>query len=515
MTPAPGDYFDDAAADRAVRFIEQLLHLTQGTREPFILEPFQRDDIIRPLFGWKRADGLRKYRTAYIELPRKNGKSNLAAAIALLLLYGDQEPGAQIVSAAGSRDQARIVFTIARQMVQQSPPLAARSTVHRNEIHHGGSFYRSISAEAGTAHGLNLHGLVADELHTWRGRELWDTLTTAQGSRSQPLTVAITTAGQDPASVCRQVHEYAQDVRSGVIDDPTFLPIIYAADPDDDWTSPKTWAKANPGLGRIVRADYLEEAVRKAKATPSLVNTFKRLHLNIWTSSESAWLTDEDFQRGAHPIPWERLRQVPCWGGLDLASTRDLTAFALVWHLDGITFTLVHQFVNEETAQTAKLTYGTDYLTWAEAGHITITPGNVTSFTAVRDHILEAAQRWNLQAVAYDRKFSPYIVPELIAAGLDMQPFGQGFLSMNEPTKWVEMETVAGRLHHDGNPVLRWQLSCVVLDRDPADNVKVSKNRGKKGQKVDGVVALIMAAGLYLAEGKQPAAPDFSQILSL
>lgn len=515
MTPAAGDYFDDAAADRACRFIETLCTFTQGTRGPFILEPFQRDDIIRPLFGWKRADGLRKFRTAYIELPRKNGKSNLAAAIALLLLYGDQEPGAQIVSAAGSRDQARIVFTIAREIVQNSAALSRLSRVQRNEIHHGGGFYRSISAEAGTAHGLNLHGLVADELHTWRGRELWDTLTTAQGARRQPLTVAITTAGQDPASICREVHEYAQGVRSGALEDPTFLPVIYAADPDDDWTSPVTWAKANPGLGKIVREDYLAEQVTKARATPSLVNTFKRLHLNVWTGSVSTWLTDEDVQQGAQPIPWERLKGVPCWGGLDLASTRDLTAFALVWHLDGQTFALVHQFVNDETARGAKLTYGTDYMAWADAGHITITPGNVTDFDAVRIHIEEAAQKWDIQAIHYDRKFSPYIVPQLIAAGIRMEPFGQGFISMNEPTKWLEMETVAGRLIHGGNPVLRWQFACVALDRDAADNIKVAKNRGKVGHKVDGVVALVMACGGYLAEGRKPEPPDFSQILSL
>jgi phage terminase large subunit-like protein len=311
------------------------------------------------------------------------------------------------------------------------------------------------------------------------------------------------------------VHEYAQGVRSGTLDDPTFLPVIYAAHPDDDWTSPTTWAKANPGLGKIVREDYLAEQVNKARATPSLVNTFKRLHLNVWTGSVSTWLTDDDVQQGAHPIPWERLKGVPCWGGLDLASTRDLTAFALVWHLDGQTFALVHQFVNEETARGAKLTYGTDYMAWADAGHITVTPGNVTDFDAVRVHIEQAAERWNIQAINYDRKFSPYIVPQLIASGLRMEPFGQGFLSMNEPTKWLEMETVAGRLIHGANPVLRWQFSCVVLDRDAADNIKVAKNRGKVGHKVDGVVALVMACGGYLAEGRKPEPPDFTNILSL
>lgn len=515
MTLQDGDYFDDEAADRAVRFIETLCSFTQGKRGPFILEDFQRDDIIRPLFGWKRADGARKFRTCYIELPRKNGKSNLAAAIALLLLLGDQEAGAQIVSAAGSRDQARIVFSIARDMVQANPHLSGACKLLRNEIHHSGSFYRSISAEAGTAHGLNLHGLIFDELHVMKTAELWETLTTSVGARRQPLVVAITTAGQDPSSICRQVHDYAAQVRDGIVADPTFLPVIYAASSEDDWTDPKTWAKANPGLGTIVKRDYFEEQVRKAQNTPTMVNTFKRLHLNIWTSSTSTWLTDEDVQKGAHKLPLERLKSVPCWGGLDLASTRDLTAFALVWNLDGKLYTLVHQFVNEETARDAKISFGTPYLTWADQGFITITPGNVTDFGVVRDYIIQAAEDWNIQSIAFDRKFSPYIVPELIAAGLELKPFGQGFLSMNEPTKWLEMELVAGRVVHDANPVLRWQFSCVVIDRDPADNIKVSKNRGKVGHKVDGIVALIMAIGISLDDGKAPPPPDFTQILSL
>lgn len=513
---APAYYFDAAAADRAVRFIESFCTFTKGRRGPFILEPWQKDDIIRPLFGWKRADGRRKYRTAYIEIPRKNGKSNLAAAIALLLLFADGEDGAEVISAAGSRDQARLVFTIAREMTLANEHLRKRANILRNEIHFGGSFYRSISAQHGTAHGLNIHGLVMDELHTQPNRHLWDTLTTATGARSQPLIVAITTAGLDATSICGEVHDYAIQVRDGVVEDPTFLPVIYAADPGDDWTDPATWAKANPGLGSIVTRDYFEDLVRRAMATPSLVNTFKRLHLNVWTGSNEGWITDDEFQQGADPIPWDRLRGVPCWGGLDLASTRDLTAFALVWDLDDTRVVVVHHFCNEATAKTANLTYGTAYLTWAEQGHMTITAGNVTDHNAVRDHILQAAERFEIQAINYDRALSPYIVPQLIEAGLRMEEIGQGFISMNEPTKQLEMDFVAGRVVHGGDPVLRWQVSCVHLDRDPAANIKISKKKTKLGEKVDGLVALAMAYGAMLNDkSSRRAEVDFSKILEL
>lgn len=513
---AAGYYFDEEAADRAVRFIEIFCSFTKGRRGPFILEPWQKEDIIRPLFGWKRPDGRRKYRTAYIEIPRKNGKSNLAAAIALLLLFADGEDGAEVISAAGSRDQARLVFTIAREMTLANQHLRKRSTILRNEIHVGTSFYRSISAQHGTAHGLNIHGLVMDELHTQPNRHLWDTLTTATGARSQPLIVAITTAGMDRTSICGEVHDYAIQVRDGIVEDPTFLPIIYAADATDDWTSPDTWAKANPGLGTIVRREYFEDLVRRSMATPSLVNTFKRLHLNIWTGSNEGWITVDEYDQGGEAIPWDRLKGVPCYGGLDLSSTRDLTAFALVWDFDGTRIALVHHFCNEETANSAGLSYGTPYLTWAEAGHVTITAGNVTDHNAVRDHILRMSEIYDIKAIGYDRHLSQFIIPQLIEAGLDLRPFGQGFISMNEPTKRMEMDLVGGHIVHGGDPVLRWQIGCVHLDTDPAGNVKISKKKTKLGEKVDGLVALAMAYGIWIIETHDPTPSiDFSQIISL
>jgi phage terminase large subunit-like protein len=496
----PGYWYDAEAADRVVNFIEQFCSHVKGHQGPFLLEDWQKDDIIRPLFGWKRADGRRKYRTCYIEIPRKNGKSNLTAAIALYLLVAEQEAGAEIISAAGDRNQARIVFDIAAAMVGQNKSLASRCKTLQHAIYYKNSFYKSISAEARTKHGFNCSAVLFDELHTQKDRELYDVLTTSVAARQQPLILMLTTAGYDTNSICYEVHDYAERVLNGEIDDPTFLPVLYRAAKEDDWTQEATWKKANPGYGSICRKEYFEQEVAKCKANPAVLNTFLRLHLNIWTGSDVAWITDHEFMRGARPLPDDNyLKKLPCWGGLDLASTRDLTAFALLFwdEVVQVHYLKVHQFVNEERTKMRK-SEGVDYLRFQRDGDLSITPGNVTDFRTVRDHIIRAAETYNITAVAYDRRFSTYIVPELIDAGIDMQPMGQGFLDISMPTKMFEMEVVKGTVIHGGNACLRWQMGCVKLDRDAADNIKVTKGRTKYGQMVDGVVASIMAFGCKL-----------------
>ena len=486
---------DNEAADRVVRFIETFCTHTKGDKAgaPFILEQWQKDDILRPLFGMKRkADGLRRYRTCYVEIPRKNGKSTLAAAVALYLLFADGEKGSEIVSAAGDRGQARIIYEIAADMIRNAPELAKRCRILQSRIKYGTSFYQSISAEASTKHGYNCAAVIFDELHTQPNSELWDVLNTSVLSRSQPVVLALTTAGDRVDSIAHEVHTYARKVKSGEIEDDTFLPVIYAAEPDERWDDPKVWAKANPGLGVSCAPSYFENYVKRIEAQPSQLYTFQRLHLNIWTNSqEAAWIQDHDVMKGAEDMPSEaELERLPCWGGLDLASTRDLTAFALLWR-DGSKYYLrVQHFVPEETANERK-----QYRQWIDAGHIIATPGNVVDYDRVRDNILEACERYEVRAVAYDRKFSAYIVPQLMEAGAPMEPFGQGFLSMAHPTKLLERLLVGGDLCFGADPVLRWEFSCVQIARDPADNLKITKNRNKKGDMVDGVVAAVMALG--------------------
>jgi phage terminase large subunit-like protein len=492
-------YYDEKKGEHAVQWIEKYCTHVKGALggSPFILEDWQKEDIIRPLFGTIRADGLRRYRQAYIEVPRKNGKSNLCAAIALYMLFADKEPGAEIISAAGDRNQARIVFEIASAMCANNKQLQAHGKVLRNTIEYKNSFYKAISAEANTKHGFNAHAVILDELHVFPNRSLYDVLKTSTGARTQPLVIAITTAGHDTSSICYELHEYAQQVKDGSIHDDTFLPVIYAADKADDWTQPATWAKANPGYGTICKADYFEQEVNRCKANPRQINTFLRLHLNIWTASEERWVTDEEFMRGADFVDDSYLQTLPCYGGMDLSSTKDLTAVALIFRDDrnDCFYLKCHHFVNEDKANSKKLAGSVDYHTFQRLGLVSITEGNVTDMEAVQAHIRNVAAKYDLRALAYDRYIAHLVVPFL--DGIDCQPFGQGYASMSYPTKQFEMLMCDGQIKHGGHDVLRWQMGCVSLSRDEADNIKVTKKKNSESQKVDGVVASIMAMGCY------------------
>jgi len=483
-----------------VDFIEKFCTHVKGELggKPFLLEDWQKDDIIRPLFGWKDADGLRRYRTCYVEIPRKNGKSNLSAAIALYMLFADGEPGAEIISAAGDRGQASIVFDIARDMISNNRHLTQRSHVLKRVIHYKTSWYKSISAEAYTKHGLNCHAVIFDELHTQPNRDLWDVLTTSTGARRQPIVMALTTAGHDRSSICYEVHEYAEKVRDGIIQDDTFLPVLYCADVDDDWTQEETWRKANPGYGSICHKSYFEQAVKTAKSSPSQVNSFLRLHLNIWTSAETAWIPDDIWMKGNKPIPYDRLHTMPCFGGLDLASTQDLTAFAMLFRDDSndCFYLLVHQFVNAEKAHTKKLSAGIDYVAFERSGDITITPGNVTDHGIVRAYISEQCQKYDIRSIGYDPRYSITIVSELEAEGIVMNTMAQQITIMNAPTKEFEMAVMRGQIIHGGNRCMRWQMGCAVVYVDVNENKRVTKEK-KENKKVDGVIASIIAMNEY------------------
>jgi len=494
-------YFDEEAADRAVNFIEKFCTHVKGelAGKAFILEKWQKDDIVRPLFGWKSKEtGFRKYRTCYVEIPRKNGKSNLAAALILYLLF-EGEPGAELISAAGDRGQANIVFSIAKDMINNNKHLRSRCKVLRNVIEYKNCWYKSISAEAYTKHGLNCHGIIFDELHTQQNSELWNVLTTSVGARRQPVIISLTTAGHDRASICYEMHEYSVGLLNGSIEDDSFLPVLYKAEPDDDWTDPETWKKANPGYGTICNEAYFMDAVKKAKANPSYINSFLRLHLNIWTSAETAWIPDDIYMKGDKPIPYDRLPSLPAYGGLDLASTQDLTAFSLIFRDDenDCFYLLCHQFVNSVKAHNKKLAAGVDYLNYEREGDITITPGNVTDYRIVKQYILDQCAKYDVKEIGYDPKFSTYIVAELTEEEITMQPMAQNITSMNGPTKEMEMEIMKGNLIHGGNRCLRWQFGCAIIYTDNNENKRVIKEQ-KENKKVDGVISSIIALNSYV-----------------
>ena len=490
-------YFDKDSAIRAISFIEKFCTHTKGelAAKPFLLEDWQKE-IVGNIFGWKdEKTNLRKYRTVFVEVPRKNGKTRLCAAISLYMLFADSERGSEVYAAAGDRNQAGIVFEIAKGMILNSQELTSRSKVFRNSITHEakGNFFQAISSDSKTKHGFNANCIIFDELHTQPNRDLWDTLTTSTGSRRQPLTIAITTAGYDRQSICYEVYDYAKKVQDGAIDDDTFYPVIFEADDDDDITLEETWKKANPNFGISLRKDYMIQESKKAVNVPSYQNTFKRLMLNIWTDSQTQWIGHDEWAECNQDFDYSSLEAMECWGGLDLASTRDISAFVLVFSVDEKIIVLPHLFIPKDNAKKRSDRDGVNYMEWIRDGHVIGTEGDVADYNFIKSKINELSKKYRIQSIAYDRWNASQLVIDLQNDGANMDPFGQGLVSMSAPTKELEKIILGKQIIHNNNPAMNWMLSNVAIQEDPAGNLKVAKNKSK--EKVDGIVALVMAIG--------------------
>jgi phage terminase large subunit-like protein len=497
-------------AERAIYFIEKFLKHTKGrwAGSQFILAPWQKDDIIKPLFGTliegdEPGQRLRQYRTAYIEIPRKNGKSELAAAVALYLLFYDKEAGGEIYGAAADRDQASIVFNVAAEMVRRSPELSKRSKIidsqKRIVVPRTGSFYRAIPAEAAGSHGYNASAIIFDELHTQPNRDLWDVLTTSSGARSQPLTFAITTAGYDKLSICYEQHDYAERVLRGAVDDPSYFAYIRKAEDDADWKDEAVWRACNPALGDDTNPGFrnikeMREKFHRAAEVPALQNTVRRLYLNQWTSQATRWLDLSAWDACDKPVEVEALAGRKCFAGLDLASTTDIAALVLCFPplADGDDYRAICRFfIPGEALRERENRDRVPYSQWVREGYITATEGNVIHYSAIRAEIDKLAQTYDVVEMAFDRWGATQMTQELDEAGMTVIPFGQGFASMSPPTKELLNIVLDKKFRHGGNPVLRWMADNVVVETDPAGNLKPSKK--KSAQKIDGIVALIMA----------------------
>ena len=493
-------YFDEETANKAVEFIETHLTHTKGelAKKPFILQEYQKEQIIKPLFGWKnKEDNSRKYRTAFIFLPRKNGKSTLAAAIILTLLYLDNEYGAEYYSAANDKEQAKIVYSVVADMVKNNPKLEQYVEIFKNSIVYNaqGSFYKAISRETSTKHGFNTSAFIYDELHGMRddGTEnLWQVLETSTGSRKSPISIAITTAGFDRFSACYRMYKYACDVRDGILEDEQFLPVIFEADADDDISDPKTWEKANPGLDVSLKQSYMEREAAKAMNQPSYENIFRRLHLNQWTTSETRWINDSDIIACDGTISEEVLINTACYGGLDLASVRDLTSFVLAWRIGEKIIFKHWTFIPEDKYEGR--TGGKDGINYQQfADYLEITPGNVTDYSYVKAKIFEVCEKYNVQSIAFDRWNSSQLVIECIDEGLKMSAFGMGYKSLSPAAKEIEAKVMSGDFIYFNDPVIRWQFGNVQLETDSASNIK--PNKSKSADKIDTIMAMCMAIG--------------------
>ena len=652
----PESHYDAAKADRAVRFIENLCH-TKGrwAGKPFWLLPWQ-EQIIRDIFGIVKEDDMRQFRTAYVEIPKKNGKqlaldtpiptpqgftnmgdlkvgdtvfdengipchvvakspvddteqaykltfkdgtsiiagkrhlwnieidssgklvstreiyemntdikivsskcpetsnkdilqhweashgnnpryhylldiqpidhpvkmqciqvdspshqylagpsfvpthnSELAAAIALYLLYADNEPSAEVYGAAADRQQASIVFDVAKRMVEMTPALLKRSKImaatKRLVNYSNVGFYQVLSAEVGTKHGLNVSGLVLDELHAQPNRSLVDVLTKGSGdARTQPLYFLITTAGTDRNSICYEYHTKAKDILDGRRIDPSFYPVIYGLNDDDDWNAEESWYKANPSLGYTITIDRVRDAHREALTNPAEENVFRQLRLDQWVGSAVAWIPEHIYDRGNLPIDLEKLRGRECYAGLDLSSTSDITAFVLVFpplH-DGEKYIVVpHFWLPRETLDLRVRRDHVPYDVWERMGLFHITEGNVVDYNFVRKTINELHTMYNIKEIAADRWNATQLITDLEGDGFTVVPMGMGFKDMSPPMKELYKLLLGGMFIHGGNPVLRWMAGNVVAEIDAAENIKPSKK--KSTEKIDGIVAWIMA----------------------
>lgn len=498
-------YYDEAAANRVITFFGFLRHL----KGPLANKPLALADwqifIVSQLYGWKRrSDNYRRFRTAYIEVPRKSGKSTFCSGLALYSLIADGENAAEVYAAATTREQARIVFGDAQAMVKKSPQLLEHLKCHRSVTLHeaSGSKFEPLSSDAGSLEGRSPSFSVVDEVHVHKSSEVWDVLNVASGARAQPIIFAITTAGTNREGICYEIREYCLKVLDPSLDinDDTFFAAIWGIDEGDDWRDPEVWKKANPGYGISVFPDDLERMAKQAMESPTAETNFRTKRLNQWMSSSVAWISSQDWDAtaGSRP-PIEHFAGKPCYIGLDLASVSDFASMAIIFVEDGKLYPYVSHYLPEDTVANANGFIGNKYREWAEAGYVTTTEGNVTDLSYIEEDVLKAMSQFNVREIAYDAYGATQLSASLIDKGAPMVKFSQGIMAMSDPSKELEKAVKAKNIFHGGDPVLSWMVSNCVLYIDPNDNIKIKKESDKN--KIDGVIALVMALGRLKVNG--------------
>jgi phage terminase large subunit-like protein len=485
-----------APADNLCAFIERLPHVKGPLAGTAItLEPWQVF-ILSTVYGWVKPDGTRRFRRAYIEVPRGNAKSTLSSAVALYMLTADGEGGAEVYSLATTRDQARIVFGDAQTMARKSSGFRSRFGVavgaHNMHVLATGSKFEALSAEGSTLDGLNIHFGCVDELHAHKTRTVYDVVETGTGKRDNSLLWVITTAGSNRAGICYEVRTFVTKLLDRVFGDDSQFGIIFGLDDGDDWASEAALVKANPNWGISVRAEILLPLQAKAMQLPSAVNNFKTKHLNEWVNADTAWMDMRAWDRCADPaLNLETFAGQPCWIGLDLASKTDIAALLMVFAHPEIVggFAVFGRYYLPE--DTVMATGNSQYPGWMRTGRLTVTPGNVIDFGWIEADLIDAVSRFAIQAVAFDPFQATQLSTRMIAEGLPMIEVRPTVLNFSEPMKTLEALVLQRKLIHDGDPVLAWMVSNVVAHLDAKDNIYPRKERPEN--KIDGIVALIMA----------------------
>lgn len=505
--------FDLERADRPVRFASKLKHWEGSFAGKFFEPMLWQKFILGSVFGWIRKDnGRRRYRYAYIEIPRKNGKSFLAAVVALYMLVADKEDGAQVYSAATKKEQAKIVWECASNIAEKSGIKQITKHWLSLRVKSTNSVFKPMAAEARKEDGLNPHCAVCDELHEWPSRDLWDVIEDAFGARTQPLLFAITTAGYNQEGICWQQHTHVVNildsvVNNGLYQDETYFGFI--ADLDEDlldpkkgghplnWTEPKFWAQANPCLGEAKQEDYILDQVNKARLMPSKENAVKNKQFNIWTQAETKWLDMMKWDEcNALEVDAKRLERLKCYSGLDLSSTNDITAHVLAFPPNGVYdewSVLTHFYLPKDNLHKRSKQDRVIYEDWVRQGWITLTPGDLIDLDFVFTDALRLKGRYNIVSCGFDPWKAVEIATKLESEGLKMVQMRQGHQTLGPPSRFLELGVLKTQFRFNRNPVLRWMAGNTAGLRDSNDNVRPDKSDHNK--RIDGVVALVMALG--------------------
>lgn len=506
--------FDKAKAERPIKFFEQILRYPTGSKagKPFKLEKFQKE-FIRETNGWyHKSNSQLKHRSNYFEVPKGNGKSPLMAGMAIYSCCAEGLINGEIYILAGDRKQAKIMLSDCKNMINSSPALIGKFDIQKDIIFHkkSGTFIEALSSEAKTKHGPRPDRIFFDELHVQPNRELYDTMTKALFKKANSQCYMITTAGV-VNTFAETIHDYAVNIKNGVLENDAWCVRIYAADVDDKPFHVKTWKKANPGYGTIINPFDFKVLAKTAAQMPSEENSFRRLHLNQWLGSSKAWIPVDEWDKcNQYPIDFDKLESRRCWGGLDLASVRDTCSLSLVFEPEeGVIDVMTLFWIPANTALVRTEKENINYMAWIKQGLMKTTPGNAVDYSFIFKDIIDLNDQLEIQSIAYDRKFAASLIIPLQDKDIECTPFGQGMFSMSFPTKELEKMIINKEINHGGNPVLRWQASNAHTEKDAAENIKLDKKKSK--DKIDGIVATVMAIGEYLTamEGMDPIDDDY------
>lgn len=504
-------FYDEASGDMVCQFVELMPHIKgKWAGEGLKLEAWQIF-IICNVWGWLRKDdGTRRFRTSYTEVARKNGKSSMSSPLGLYMAFADGEGGAEVYSAATNKDQAKIVFNDAQTMAKRSDNFRQAYNVdvsaHSVYCEATSSMFQAIASDDNSLDGKNIHFAIIDELHAHKTRGVYDVLETATGSRTQPLIWNITTAGSNRAGICYEIRTYLTKILENIIEDDTFFGIIYTLDKDDDWTSEDAWKKANPNYGVSVFPDDMQRLCQKAKEMPSAQNNFLTKRLNVWCNADAAWMNMIEWNAcNLHDVNFDDFAGIPCWVGIDLATKNDVAAVEFLFY-DGSMFHCKGlYFLPEDTVEERSLRTTAHYSGWAKEGKFILTPGKTISFEYIIEELEAILPKFDVRMIGYDPWQATMFAKEMESKGFKMYEYRNTVANMSEPMKQLEALILDRKLNHGGDKVLEWMISNVVAHIDKKDNIFPNKERAEN--KIDGVVALIMALGCKIYEEYEGESP--------